>query len=153
MKVLNQRQARWAQYLGDFNLALVHQPGSTNPADTASRHSDYRPSPEEQTELDNTLRNIIRWGRTQVHEQQGAILATLLAGMQENIETAEKHNLPTDIEPHKNPVLQGDDGQPPNPTLIELIKQHMPTEPKTLIPPAVEPQDWTVQDGLLFYRE
>jgi transposase InsO family protein len=40
-KVLNRRQARWAELLSGYDFVLVHTPGSSNPADGPSRRPDY----------------------------------------------------------------------------------------------------------------
>ena len=40
-KVLNRRQARWAEILANYDFVLVPIPGKTNPADAASRRPDY----------------------------------------------------------------------------------------------------------------
>jgi hypothetical protein len=40
-KILNRRQARWAELLSGYDFVLVHTPGSSNPADGPSRHPDY----------------------------------------------------------------------------------------------------------------
>jgi hypothetical protein len=40
-KVLNRRQARWAELLADYDFVLVHTPGKRNPADGPSRRPDY----------------------------------------------------------------------------------------------------------------
>ena len=40
-KVLNRRQARWAELLAGYDFVLAHIPGSTNPADGPSRRPDY----------------------------------------------------------------------------------------------------------------
>ena len=40
-KVLNRRQARWAELLADYDFVLIHTPGKRNPADGPSRRPDY----------------------------------------------------------------------------------------------------------------
>jgi hypothetical protein len=40
-KILNRRQARWAELLSGYDFVLVHTPGSSNPADGPSRRPDY----------------------------------------------------------------------------------------------------------------
>jgi hypothetical protein len=40
-KLLNRRQARWAEFLSGYDFVLVHIPGSKNPADGPSRRPDY----------------------------------------------------------------------------------------------------------------
>src|ERR1700738_2599078 len=40
-KVLNRRQARWAELLTGYDFVLVHTPGSSNPADGPSGRPDY----------------------------------------------------------------------------------------------------------------
>ena len=40
-KVLNRRQARWAEFLSAYDFVLVPIPGSKNPADGPSRRPDY----------------------------------------------------------------------------------------------------------------
>ena len=40
-KVLNRRQARWAELLAGYDFVLVHLPGIKNPADGPSRRPDY----------------------------------------------------------------------------------------------------------------
>jgi len=40
-KILNRRQARWAEFLSDYDFVLDHIPGSKNPADGPSRRPDY----------------------------------------------------------------------------------------------------------------
>src|SRR5438045_3624665 len=40
-KVLNHRQARWAEFLAGYDFILVHIKGTKNPADGPSRHPDY----------------------------------------------------------------------------------------------------------------
>ena len=40
-KLLNHRQARWAEFLSGYDFVLVHIPGSKNPADGPSRRPDY----------------------------------------------------------------------------------------------------------------
>ena len=40
-KVLNRRQARWAELLADYDFVLIHTPGKSNPADGPSRRPDY----------------------------------------------------------------------------------------------------------------
>ena len=60
-KVLNRRQARWAQYLASFDFEIFYRQGSLNPADGPSRRPDYREYAEEpdQTILP-TLKNKLR---------------------------------------------------------------------------------------------
>lgn len=38
---LTPRQARWASFLGQFHFDILHTPGKLNPADPASRRSDF----------------------------------------------------------------------------------------------------------------
>jgi hypothetical protein len=40
-KVLNRRQARWAELLADYDFVLIPIPGTKNPADGPSRRPDY----------------------------------------------------------------------------------------------------------------
>src|SRR5215471_4800150 len=40
-KMLNRRQARWAEFLANYDFVLVHIKGTKNPADGPSRHPDY----------------------------------------------------------------------------------------------------------------
>ena len=40
-KVLNRRQARWAEFLANYDFVLVHIKGTKNPADGPSRRPDY----------------------------------------------------------------------------------------------------------------
>lgn len=40
-KILNRRQARWAEILSGYDFVLDHVPGSKNPADGPSRRPDY----------------------------------------------------------------------------------------------------------------
>ena len=40
-KVLNRRQARWAEFLASYDFVLVHIKGTKNPADGPSRRPDY----------------------------------------------------------------------------------------------------------------
>jgi hypothetical protein len=40
-KVLNRRQARWAELLANYDFVLIHTPGIKNPADGPSRRPDY----------------------------------------------------------------------------------------------------------------
>ena len=40
-KILNRRQARWAEFLANYDFVLVHIPGKKNPADGPSRRPDY----------------------------------------------------------------------------------------------------------------
>lgn len=40
-KVLNRRQARWAELLAGYDFVLAHTPGTKNPADGPSRRPDY----------------------------------------------------------------------------------------------------------------
>lgn len=40
-QALTSRQARWASFLSEFNFDILHTPGKSNPADPASRRSDY----------------------------------------------------------------------------------------------------------------
>ena len=40
-KVLNRRQARWAELLANYDFVLVHIPGKNNPTDAPSRRPDY----------------------------------------------------------------------------------------------------------------
>ena len=40
-KVLNCRQARWAEFLASYDFVLVHIKGTKNPADGPSQHLDY----------------------------------------------------------------------------------------------------------------
>ena len=40
-KLLNRRQARWAELLSGYDFILVHIPGTKNPADGPSRRPDY----------------------------------------------------------------------------------------------------------------
>src|SRR5205809_5832454 len=44
-KVLNHRQARWAELLADYDFILIHTPGKSNPADGPSRRPDYAENP------------------------------------------------------------------------------------------------------------
>ena len=44
-KVLNRRQARWAELLADYDFVLTHTPGKRNPADGPSRRPDYAENP------------------------------------------------------------------------------------------------------------
>ena len=40
-KILNRRQARWAEVLAEYDFVFEHIPGKTNPADGPSRRPDY----------------------------------------------------------------------------------------------------------------
>jgi len=40
-KILNRRQARWAELLAEYDFMFEHIPGKTNPADGPSRRPDY----------------------------------------------------------------------------------------------------------------
>ena len=40
-KILNRRQARWAEFLADYDFVLLPIPGTKNPADGPSRRPDY----------------------------------------------------------------------------------------------------------------
>jgi hypothetical protein len=40
-KILNRRQARWAEFLAGYDFVLGHIPGAKNPADGPSRRPDY----------------------------------------------------------------------------------------------------------------
>jgi hypothetical protein len=40
VKALNPRQARWATHLAQFDFAIEHRSGKTNPADAPSRRPD-----------------------------------------------------------------------------------------------------------------
>jgi hypothetical protein len=40
-KVLNRRQAHWAELFAGYDFILVHFPGIKNPTDGPSRHLDY----------------------------------------------------------------------------------------------------------------
>ena len=40
-KILNRRQARWAEFLANYDFVLVHIQGSKNPVDGPSRRLDY----------------------------------------------------------------------------------------------------------------
>lgn len=40
-QTLTSRQARWASFLSEFHFDILHTPGRSNPADPASRRSDY----------------------------------------------------------------------------------------------------------------
>jgi hypothetical protein len=43
-KILNRRQARWAQDLAEFDFKIIHRPGPQNgKADALSRRSEFRP--------------------------------------------------------------------------------------------------------------
>jgi hypothetical protein len=44
-KVLNRRQARWAELLADYDFVLIPIPGKKNPADGPSRRPDYAENP------------------------------------------------------------------------------------------------------------
>ena len=44
-KVLNRRQARWAELLASYDFVLLHTPGKKNPADGPSRRPDYSENP------------------------------------------------------------------------------------------------------------
>jgi len=60
-KVLNRRQARWAQYLASYDFEILYRQGSLNPADGPSRRPDYREHAEE-LDLSSlpTLQNKLR---------------------------------------------------------------------------------------------
>jgi hypothetical protein len=46
-KILDSRQARWAQELAGYNFKILYRPGSANRiADALARHSEYRPNKE-----------------------------------------------------------------------------------------------------------
>ena len=44
-KVLNRRQARWAELLAGYDFVLIPIPGKKNPADGPSRRPDYSANP------------------------------------------------------------------------------------------------------------
>ena len=46
-KVLNRRQARWAEFLASFDFGIVYRKGKENPADGPSRRPDYNVAEEE----------------------------------------------------------------------------------------------------------
>ena len=46
-KILNRRQARWAELLADYDFVFEHIPGKKNPADGPSRRPDYAENAEE----------------------------------------------------------------------------------------------------------
>lgn len=46
-KVLNQRQARWAELLAAYDFEIEYKPGRMNPADAPSRRRDYEPADKE----------------------------------------------------------------------------------------------------------
>jgi transposase InsO family protein len=46
-KVLNQRQARWAELLAAYDFQIEYKPGHLNPADAPSRRWDYEPESKE----------------------------------------------------------------------------------------------------------
>src|SRR3982074_1068507 len=49
-KILNRRQARWAELLADYDFVLEHIPRKTNPANGPSRRPDYA---EDATEVED----------------------------------------------------------------------------------------------------
>ena len=48
-KILNRRQARWAEFLAGYDFVLIHTPGIKNPADGPSRRPDYAEGQEQPT--------------------------------------------------------------------------------------------------------
>ena len=47
MKMLNQRQARWAELLAAYDFIIEYKLGERNPADAPSRRRDYQPTQHE----------------------------------------------------------------------------------------------------------
>jgi hypothetical protein len=48
-KILNRRQARWAEFLANYDFVLTHIKGTKNPADGPSRRPDYMENVEPPT--------------------------------------------------------------------------------------------------------
>ena len=83
-KILNRRQARWAEFLANYDFVLVHIQGTKNPADGPSRRPDYMENVEIPT---GTLipRSALR--KLQPHELQPSIdTASLLKAYWNSIE-------------------------------------------------------------------
>lgn len=62
-KTLTRKQARWAEYLSQFNFKIQYRVGRKNPVDTPSRRPDYKGHGVE-SELTNIIELFFRLGRT-----------------------------------------------------------------------------------------
>jgi hypothetical protein len=58
-KQLTRRQARWSEYMGEFNLVIKYRPGSTaTKPDSLSQRADYKPSDTDSTSLSKELNGL-----------------------------------------------------------------------------------------------
>lgn len=101
-KVLNRRQARWAQYLASFDFEILYRKGSLNPADGPSRRPDYK---EHAEELDQTclptLQNKLRLrGETHVMSIFIGLVSTRLS-----TGSSQPVSLPENMEPAPTQVV------------------------------------------------
>ncbi|GAB7336849.1 hypothetical protein MBLNU13_g00019t1 [Cladosporium sp. NU13] len=69
---LNQRQARWAVFLGSFDFEMHHRVGKTNPADGPSRRPDYWTENDAVHRLLPTLQRKMTLANGQTVEQANA---------------------------------------------------------------------------------
>src|SRR5439155_12623528 len=61
-KVLNKRQARWAEELAEYNFIIYYHTGASNmKADLLSRRADYAPEGEEATIAEPPLLHPGQW--------------------------------------------------------------------------------------------
>jgi hypothetical protein len=58
-KHLSPKQARWANYLDNFNMLIFHIAGSRNPADAPSRREDYCDGNLVRQDADSITRNMV----------------------------------------------------------------------------------------------
>lgn len=142
-KILNRRQARWAEFLSAYDFVLVHISGSKNPADGPSRRPDYAEN------VDVPMGTLI---------PQSAL--RLLPGNLSNLELATPQFLEYPLGVHLQYLLslQPIHDPVPKPSIRQRIvealakdseaQSHFPNSP---VSPEF-PNPWTWQDGLLLHK-
>lgn len=136
-KILFRRQARWLQHLSTFNVEIKHRPGWKNPTDGPSRQPNYKLKLKKLMELNNTLRRFLIQGATWIQQEQNITLAFI---QQQEVPLSDILNEQTTA--HQRP-----------PSIIDRVQEIMSDHPKKLILLTDNNKFWSIDKGLLFYKE
>jgi transposase InsO family protein len=133
-KVLTAKQARWMEFLSDFNFQIIYTPGKDNQkADILSRREQDLEL-QEQVKLDSRSRVLLGPGRldTRINAE---LAQQFIAG---NATLA--------------PILPGDDPNPPRNSFELLDKLRQDNRESFTELRCSLPEGYTIQDGLVLYQ-